>query len=262
MKNTERSCTLHLTILLSTYLINASPFEPVVSRAEANIVFVDDDHLMAEDSSLTNQTRFKRSMSIRASNVRYPVNYLRQSRPPNEKWRNYLIAKHNEYRSQVPATNMRYVYWNDYLARTAQAHADRCDFRHSNNRQNIGENIWAAGFSDYSDAVRLWFVEVYDKRCQCPHYYKHCCGHYVQVAWAETYQMGCGAARCRDIWGIQGRGHRNVLVCHYNPAGNTIILHPGGTYYVPAFRRTNSTHGRCSDCPRGLNKCWNNKLCY
>lgn len=54
-------------------------------------------------------------------------------------------------------------------------------FRHSRDRVNVGENIWAAPYSNYSNAIRLWFDEVYDKKCDCKHAYKHCCGHYVQV---------------------------------------------------------------------------------
>ncbi len=152
------------------------------------------------------------------------------------------------------------------------AHA--CNF--SENRNNIGENIWVAPYANYSDAVQLWFDEWKDKECGCQHVYKHCCGHYTQVAWAETYLMGCGFSQCSDMWGaaVQGRGHRNILVCHYTPAGacarahahtrpgNIIQMFPGRTYYVPAFHFTNSTHGQCSECPPEAPRCWQNALCY
>jgi len=203
-----------------------------------------------------------RRASIGTNTAYYPENLLQRSLPPTKAWQDYLVAEHNKYRTWVNSTNMRYLFWDDYLAQTAQAFADKCDFRHSTGRVDIGENIWAAGYGDYSDAVRLWFIEVYDKDCQCPHYYKHCCGHYVQVAWADTYRVGCGAAQCSDIWGVRGMGHRNILVCHYNPAGNTIIVYPSGSYYVPAFRPTNATHGACSECAPGLTNCWGGKLCW
>lgn len=73
------------------------------------------------------------------------------------------------------------LYWSKELAASAQKHADTCDFRHSRNRNNIGENIWAAPYTNYSDAIQRWFEEVNDPHCQCNHAYKHCCGHYVQV---------------------------------------------------------------------------------
>lgn len=53
--------------------------------------------------------------------------------------------------------------------------------RHSQDRVNVGENIWAAPYSNYTEAVAQWFNEVYDSSCDCKHAYKHCCGHYVQV---------------------------------------------------------------------------------
>jgi hypothetical protein len=194
----------------------------------------------------------------------YPYNFLVESKPPDSTWQNYLVMQHNMLRASVPATNMRYVYWDNTLAATAQAHANRCDFDHSGNRQNIGENIWVAPYADYSGAVKLWFDEYADKSCGCQHFYKHCCGHYTQVAWAETSLVGCGFAQCRDIYGanVQGRGHRFVLVCHYNPAGNKIYVYPGRTIYEQAFRFTNSTHGKCSDCPDDAKQCWQGSLCY
>jgi len=205
--------------------------------------------------------RSKRA-SVGQNNVVYPVNYLIESRPPSKEWQDYLVAKHNEFRGMVPAQDMRYMFWDDFLAQTAQLHANRCDFRHSNNRQDIGENIWASARGDYSKAVELWYVEVFNKRCGCGIQYKHCCGHYTQVVWAETYRVGCGAAKCRNIWGLGNSRHRHVLVCHYNPAGNTVVAYPGRTVYMPAYTPTNSTNGHCSKCPVGAEKCWSDKLCY
>lgn len=77
---------------------------------------------------------------------------------------------------------MRMIYWSDELAASAQAHSDTCDFQHSRNRRsNVGENIWAAPFENYSNAVFAWYNEVNDRECNCKNAYIHCCGHYVQV---------------------------------------------------------------------------------
>ena len=118
------------------------------------------------------------------------------SEPPNEYLKMWITSEHNKYRQlvslwdhyesnygiQVPATNMRMLYWSEELAASAQRHADRCDFRHSRDRVNVGENIWAAPYANYSDAITRWFQEVNDPRCGCNHAYKHCCGHYIQVS--------------------------------------------------------------------------------
>jgi hypothetical protein len=123
----------------------------------------------------------------------------------------------------------------------------------SENRNNIGENIWVAPYANYSDAVQLWFDEWKDKQCGCQHVYKHCCGHYTQVAWADTYLMGCGFAQCSDMWGaaVQGRGHRNILVCHYTPAGACARAH------AHAHRTAQATSSKCSPaapttCPHSI----------
>ena len=48
----------------------------------------------------------------------------------------------------------------------------RCDFRHSRDRSNVGENIWAHSLSDYTNAARLWYDEVYDPACHCGRTFK------------------------------------------------------------------------------------------
>jgi len=192
----------------------------------------------------------------------YYDNLLVQSMPPNQELKNWLVDEHNSYRRKVPATDMMMMFWSDKLAESAQRHADRCDFGHSTDRVKTGENIWAAPYQNYSDAVRLWYQEVHDPWCGCQHAYKHCCGHYVQVVWAKSYLLGCGFAHCRDIWGVRGRGHRNVLVCHYNPQGNTIYPRGGGSYYaVPAFNWADQNKPRCSECPSFAPAC-HEGLCY
>ena len=40
------------------------------------------------------------------------------------------------------------------------------------------------------------------------------CGHYTQMVWRTTTQVGCGMAICPD------KGQ--IWVCNYNPAGNWV----------------------------------------
>ncbi|WKX98180.1 hypothetical protein Q1695_013675 [Nippostrongylus brasiliensis] len=184
-----------------------------------------------------------------------PFNFGNQllvsAEPPNNYLKKWITHEHNRYRRMVPASDMNMLYWSEELAASAQRHANTCDFRHSRGRVNVGENIWAAPYRNYSDAISIWFNEVHNPRCACNHAYKHCCGHYVQVVWAKTNLVGCGFARCRDVQGVMGRGHRNVFVCHYNPQGNT----------VPAFTWATGDKGRCSDCPSSAPACFQG-LCY
>ncbi|CAI4231745.1 unnamed protein product [Auanema sp. JU1783] len=192
----------------------------------------------------------------------YSNNLLISSQSPNEYLKKWIVYEHNKYRRIVPASDMHMLYWSDELAASAQRHADTCDFRHSRGRMNVGENIWAAPYSNYSDSISIWFNEVHNPRCGCNHAYKHCCGHYVQVVWAKTNLVGCGFSRCRDVQGIMGRGHRNVFVCHYNPQGNTVFVTGSGQLYaVPAFTWATGNKARCSDCPSSAPAC-HQGLCY
>uniref|UniRef100_A0A7E4UL67 SCP domain-containing protein n=1 Tax=Panagrellus redivivus TaxID=6233 RepID=A0A7E4UL67_PANRE len=208
------------------------------------------------DEELSEHERAKRGIfypQFQQKTQEWP-NLLQSSEPPSQFLKMWITSEHNRYRQMVPATNMRMLYWSDELAASAQRHADRCDFRHSRDRVNVGENIWAAPYANYSDAITRWFQEVNDPRCGCNHAYKHCCGHYIQVVWAQSNLIGCGFSRCNDVWGLLGRGHRNVFVCHYNPQGNTL-------FQVPAFNWASEHKPRCSECPSDAPACYEG-LCY
>jgi len=43
------------------------------------------------------------------------------------------------------------------------------------------------------------------------------CGHYTQVVWAQTTQVGCAWNRCPDF---------HILVCDYSPIGNVVGSKP------------------------------------
>jgi KaiC/GvpD/RAD55 family RecA-like ATPase len=43
------------------------------------------------------------------------------------------------------------------------------------------------------------------------------CGHYTQIVWRDSKEVGCGSAR---------NGNRQVWVCEYNPPGNFVGQRP------------------------------------
>ncbi|VDK23996.1 unnamed protein product [Anisakis simplex] len=74
--------------------------------------------------------------------------------------------------------------------------------------------------------------------------------------------VGCGYAQCRDVLGVEGRGHRHVFVCHYNPQGNTVFVTGSGQFFsVPAFKWAVDDEKRCSECPPEASACYKG-LCY
>ncbi|KAI6177379.1 Protein lon-1 [Aphelenchoides bicaudatus] len=202
-------------------------------------------HEQFHDEPLSSEQRQKRN-AMWGNNYFYQnngwPNMLVSSEPPAGYMTNQLSGEHNRYRRMVPATDMRMMYWSNELAASAQRHANRCDFRHSRDRVNIGENIWAAPYSNYSDALVRWFEEVWlFTRLQT----------LLRLVWARTNLVGCGYARCRDVWGVLGRGHQHILVCHYNPQGNK----------SPAFTWAYNRNQVCSQCPEDAPACYEG-LCY
>ncbi|XP_035684252.1 GLIPR1-like protein 1 [Branchiostoma floridae] len=110
-----------------------------------------------------------------------------------------IVAAHNNYRRNVAplAANMQQMSWNEDLADIAQAWADRCIFDHNAQRADtfrgsVGENIYvSSGEYTPGDEVDDWHTERKDytySTNQCA----RTCGHYTQVVWARTNQVGCG----------------------------------------------------------------------
>ena len=75
-----------------------------------------------------------------------------------------------------------------------------------------GENL-AAGTASVLDGERvseMWYDEVAKYSFKNPRFSMET-GHFTQVVWTTTTQVGCGMAQCKgmDIW-----------VCNYDPPGN------------------------------------------
>jgi pathogenesis-related protein 1 len=43
------------------------------------------------------------------------------------------------------------------------------------------------------------------------------CGHYTQIVWRKTMQLGCGVATC-----MNGKATEDIWICNYAPAGNIV----------------------------------------
>lgn len=120
---------------------------------------------------------------------------------------NIVVSLHNTYRAQhcVPP-----LTWSDDLAASAQQWANKCGKTHGPHGR-FGENLaWGAKRSG-SSAVHDWYVEV-DKYNYGKPGFVHGIGHFTQMIWKNTKQVGCGATQCPNI----GR----LWVCRYAPAGN------------------------------------------
>lgn len=147
-----------------------------------------------------------------------------------------IVNAHNKWRAAVGVPGLN---WSDRLAALASAWANRlkeqnaCSARHNPDNQTyrIGENIfWASPIMKSNGArepqqiqpgtvVGTWAGEIADfnyatNSCASG----KMCGHYTQVVWKDSREVGCGYAVCHD--GAQ------VWVCNYAPAGNFVSQKP------------------------------------
>ena len=71
-------------------------------------------------------------------------------------------------------------------------------------------------FADEDFVVSTWRAEAQDYD-YASNTCRKVCGHYTQVVWASTKQLGCGVAR---------DSKREVWVCNYDPPGNWVGKRP------------------------------------
>jgi pathogenesis-related protein 1 len=162
-----------------------------------------------------------------------------------------MTAAHNAVRAKVETTPaLPAMVWSPTLAAYAQAWTDElaksscAQPRHRSSQelqaQGYGENLAAAGGSrppmtTAQFAVDGWAGEVAcwtygsisapgfgggTEKCDTTCYQKmnsDGCGHYTQVVWRKSTQLGCGVSSCQaggvtyDIW-----------ICNYAPPGNVV----------------------------------------
>ncbi|MDD2829371.1 MAG: CAP domain-containing protein [Sulfuricurvum sp.] len=139
-----------------------------------------------------------------------------------------IVATHNSVRAEVGVPSITY---SAEVAASAQSWADHlkstnnCKMTHSNGSN--GENLfWAGGWSNgpaqdirSADPVSAWANEKRDY----DHGKNECavgkvCGHYTQLVWKNSTQVGCGMAMCPN--------NDQVWVCQYAPAGNWVGQKP------------------------------------
>ena len=144
-----------------------------------------------------------------------------------------ITAAHNRVRARVGVPPLR---WNAELAEVARRWANACVDRepprgmidHSTGRSDafagpLGENLYAttAPVADPVEALRGWADEAKDydyARNACAP--GAMCGHYTQVVWRTTREVGCGVGTCPRL------RFRTTLVCNYAPAGNVMGQRP------------------------------------
>jgi len=140
----------------------------------------------------------------------------RASTPPSAGAPDTIAQRFVDAHNRVRATHCaKPLTWSPKLADVAQKWANAlrdkgCVFGHSGGQ--YGENLAAGteGVLDPEATVKMWYDEI--EKYKFPDGgFSMQTGHFTQVVWRGTTQVGCGHVSCKgnDIW-----------VCNYDPAGN------------------------------------------
>jgi pathogenesis-related protein 1 len=129
-----------------------------------------------------------------------------------------LLDAHNSARVRVGCPPLA---WSRALASDARRWADQLMATHVfANQPNDphGENLFmiSGGSVTPAEVVQTWVAERGDYNPDA----NTCagvCGHYTQVVWRTTREVGCGMAF---------DGYRQVWVCEYDPPGNVAGIRP------------------------------------
>ncbi|KAI8348855.1 CAP domain-containing protein [Blakeslea trispora] len=117
------------------------------------------------------------------------------------------LDRHNKYRAIHHVSPLK---WSEKLAADAMKVAKTCIFQHQI-VDNEGQCL-AMGYPTINDAVKGWYDEV-DKYDYNKPDFSMATGHFTQVVWKGTTEVGCASNSC------PGKGG-NYIVCNYNPSGN------------------------------------------
>jgi pathogenesis-related protein 1 len=145
-----------------------------------------------------------------------------------------LIELHNKVRADVGVGPLN---WSKKLAAYAQEWANHlavtgCKMEHRPNsgkwKQGYGENLFmgTSGYYGVADAVKSWESEkkyYHGQTIDTSNVYK--LGHYTQIVWENTKQIGCAKIECNG---------NIIVVCNYDPPGNFLGQKP---YKLPEIKK-------------------------
>ncbi|EPB66961.1 SCP-like protein [Ancylostoma ceylanicum] len=185
----------------------------------------------------------------------------------NDEAREKFLERHNSLRSSLAkgeqedplgvngfapkAARMRKMVWDCEIEYNSQKHASSCQYAHSppSARPGLGQNLY---FTEQitlgvalaaAQASNSWWAELKtfgvppENRITEAVYYRKGkeIGHYSQMAWQNSYKLGCGISWCKQF---------TYVVCEYGPGGNTM----GELIYQLGSPCSTDEDCQCSGC--------------
>jgi pathogenesis-related protein 1 len=159
-----------------------------------------------------------------------------------------MTAAHSAVRATVTTNGpLSPLIWSDTLAAYAQTWADTlaltCVPEHRSSSElalvGYGENIAAFGSSSgFTVSTAQQTVDGWASEASCWTYglfmttdscniacytalQSDGCGHYTQIVWRNTAELGCGVSTC-----VSRGMNFDIWVCNYSPPGNVVMSYP------------------------------------
>lgn len=207
-------------IILYTGTIRQSEGEQTLDLVSQSFRTIAVMNKTSAPAPITNQPPSTNQPTIASTSLKCPGSKLTESEI------GIILKQHNDERAIVGVPPL---VWNCALANYAQKWANQGIFEHSSSEQlagiipgiEAGENLAADTESNAIPGVSGWLEEKQfwnNQTGTCRE--GEVCGHYTQMVWRTTTQIGCGINR-----NAPGE-YRQLFVCNYSPAGNA----PGPAY--------------------------------
>ncbi|VDN99893.1 unnamed protein product [Rodentolepis nana] len=166
--------------------------------------------------------------------------------------RKEILDSHNKFRSINFMLN-NFIYSTN-LEKLAKEWVDRCEFKHPERTDpkysGLGQNLGMTTKIEVNlhGMVEMWYNET-KYYTYAINYCEGVCGHYTQVVWAQSLQLGCAYKVCSPLVARENVYPSALFVaCQYSPPGNFNGQKP----YMSGIE--------CTMCPSGYNAC-DNGLC-